>query len=165
MANSQFTPGASFRYVLSNQNPEAMAWVRGGTAFPGISGLVKFYRTMQGGVLVEAEFFNLPNISIPGSSSFYAMHIHENGDCSGNFSRTGGHYGAPGSLHPNHAGDMPPLMANQGYAWTAFYDKRFSIEDILGRSVVIHQGPDDFRTQPAGASGSMIACGQIRRAA
>lgn len=163
MADSQYTPGASFRYLLSNQTPEAMAWVRGGTAFPNISGLVKFYRTMYGGILVEAEVFNLPNIVTPGSSGFYAMHIHEYGDCSGSFSGAGAHYGAPGSLHPNHAGDMPPLLANQGYAWTAFYDKRFTIEDILGRAVIIHQNPDDFHTQPSGNSGPMIACGQIRR--
>jgi len=163
MADSPFTPGSSFRSILTGQSPDAMAWVRGGAAFPAISGLVKFYRTMYGGVLVEAEIFNLPNLSAPGSSDFYAMHIHEHGDCSDNFARTGGHYGAPGSLHPGHAGDLPPLLANQGYAWTAFYDKRFTIEDILGRAVVIHQRPDDFRTQPAGDSGPMIACGQIRK--
>ncbi len=44
----------------------------------------------------------------------------------------------------------------------SFYDKRFSIEDILDRSVVIHQNPDDFKTQPSGNSGAMIACGVIR---
>ena len=57
---------------------------------------------------------------------------------------------------------MPPLLANQGYAWMSFYDKRFSMEDILDRSVVIHQDPDDFKTQPSGNSGAMIACGVIR---
>lgn len=163
MADSQYTPGTSFRHLLARQKPEAEAWVRGGTAFPNISGLVKFYKTMYAGILVEAEFFNLPDVAAPGSSNFYAMHIHEYGDCSDNFSKAGGHYGAPGSLHPNHAGDMPPLLANQGYAWTAFYDKRFTIEDILGRAVIIHQNPDDFHTQPSGNSGPMIACGQIRQ--
>lgn len=162
MAESQITPGSTFRYLLTSQTPAAMAWVRGGAAFPAISGLVKFFRTPFQGILVEAEFFNLPDVTAFGSSNFYAMHIHEFGDCSDNFSKAGPHYGAPGSLHPNHAGDMPPLLANQGYAWTAFYDKRYTIEDILGRSVIIHQNPDDFHTQPSGNSGPMIACGPIR---
>lgn len=161
-SNSNFTPGAMFRSLLVNSAPAALAWVRGGVSYPDISGLVKFFHTPYGGILVEAEIFNLPNINIAGSSNFYAMHIHEYGNCSADFAKTGGHYGAPGSLHPNHAGDMPPLLASQGYAWMSFYDKRFSIEDILDRSVVIHQEPDDFKTQPSGNSGAMIACGVIR---
>ena len=57
---------------------------------------------------------------------------------------------------------MIPLMGNQGYAWLAFYDKRFSIPEILGRSVIIHAMPDDFRTQPSGDAGEKIGCGVIR---
>ena len=162
MATSQLTPGPTFQYILSNHTPAAMAWVRGGSAFPAISGLVKFYQTPYGGILVEAEFFNLPGVNEPGDSRFLAMHIHEFGNCSDNFAHVGPHFGAPGSLHPNHTGDMIPLLANQGYAWTAFYDKRFDIRQILGRSVIVHQNPDDFHTQPSGNSGPMIACGEIR---
>lgn len=162
MANSQITPGSTFQYILSNHMPAAMAWVRGGSAFPAISGLVKFYQTPYGGILVEAEFFNLPGVNEPGTSRFLGMHIHENGNCSENFALAVPHFGTPGSMHPNHAGDMIPLLANQGYAWTAFYDKRFDINQILGRSVIIHQNPDDFHTQPSGNSGPMIACGEIR---
>ena len=55
-------------------------------------------------------------------------------------------------------------MANQGYAWESFYDKRFRIADILNRSVVIHQHRDDFTSQPSGDSGIMIGCGVIRQA-
>lgn len=58
---------------------------------------------------------------------------------------------------------MVPLMGNQGYAFLTFYDKRFQIEDILERSVVIHAMPDDFKTQPAGDSGMKIGCGVIRK--
>lgn len=162
MANSQLTPGSTFQYILSNHTPAAVAWVRGGNAAPAISGLVKFYETPYQGILVEVEFFNLPGVNQPGSTGFFAMHIHQNGDCSNNFANVGPHFGAPGSMHPNHFGDMIPLLANQGYAWTAFYDKRFNIRDILGRSVIIHANPDDFHTQPSGNSGMMIACGEIR---
>lgn len=58
-------------------------------------------------------------------------------------------------------GDLPPLLSNRGYAWTAFYDTRFGISDIVGRSLIIHENRDDFTTQPAGDSGKKIACGVI----
>lgn len=164
MADSQITPGSTFQYLLNSSSSAAMAWVRGGRAFPAISGLVKFYRTPWQGILVEREFFNLPGVNIPGSSSFFAMHIHQDGDCSAGFTHTGGHLGAPQTLHPFHAGDFPPLLSGQGYAWDAFYDKRFTIEEILGRSVALHRNADDFRSQPAGNSGGIIACGVIRTA-
>ncbi|MCC8027237.1 MAG: superoxide dismutase family protein [Clostridium sp.] len=158
---SQSTPGDIFADLLRYNTPSALAWVRGGEAAPALSGLVKFYETPYQGVLVEAEIFNLPNKSAPGSSDFYAFHIHQNGDCSGNFAHTGDHYNPSGQPHPFHAGDFPPLLGNEGYAWTAFYDKRFSIKDIAGRSVIIHSHTDDFTSQPSGDSGSKIACGVI----
>lgn len=162
MPNSQVTPGSVFQYILTNQTPSAMAWVRGGTMHPAISGLVKFYETPYQGVLIEAEFFNLPGVNQPGSTGFFAMHIHQNGDCSNNFMHVGSHFSQPPAMHPFHSGDMIQLLANQGYAWTAFYDKRFTVNEILGRSVIVHMNPDDFRTQPSGNAGVMIACGEIR---
>jgi len=162
MQNS--TPRLSFVYLLDNTGPRALAWVRGGQEAPQLSGLVKFYETPYGGVLVEAEIFGLPNINIPGSSDFYAMHIHDGSSCADNFVHIGGHFNPADQKHPEHAGDLLPLLGNQGYAWTAFYDKRFNIEEILGKFVIIHAHPDDFTTQPSGNSGPMIACGEIRRA-
>lgn len=163
MAEYQITPRISFLQLLNYDRPTAAAWVRGGSDYPNISGLVKFYQTTYGGILVEAEVFNLPNIDEKSSSNFYAMHIHESGDCRNNFANVGGHYNPGNTLHPNHAGDMPPLLGNQGYAYSVFYDKRFTIADIIGRSVIIHANPDDFITQPSGNSGEKIACGEIRR--
>ena len=40
---------------------------------------------------------------------------------------------------------------------------RFSIEEIIGRTVIIHDAPDDFRTQPSGNAGMKIACGVIQK--
>lgn len=162
MQNQQVTPGMNFKHLINNQVPQAMAWVTGGEAFPEISGMVKFYPTAYGGVVMEAEFFNLPNINVMGSTDFYAFHIHENGDCSHNFANTGEHYNPTLRPHPYHAGDLLPLMSNQGYAWMSFYDKSFKIEDIMGRSVVVHRRVDNFTTQPSGGSGAKIACGIIR---
>ena len=83
------------------------------------------------------------------------------GDCSGDFSGAGGHYNPDHQLHPDHGGDLLPLLGSQGYAWGAFYDKRFQVQDILGRSVVIHRDRDDFTGQPSGGSGERIGCGVI----
>lgn len=163
MYRNQITPRINFTQLITYERPEAAAWVTGNTANPRLSGLVKFYQTTYGGVLVEAEIFNLPNIETQGSSNFYAFHIHEFGNCSDNFQKAGGHFNPTSAAHPNHAGDMPPLMGNQGYAWTAFYDKRFTIDEIIGKSVIIHAGRDDFTSQPSGDSGPMIGCGEIRR--
>lgn len=97
------------------------------------------------------------------SSNFHAMHIHEHGDCTIPFNRTGDHYNPTMQMHPYHAGDMVPLLENDGFAYQVFYDKRFSIDDIIGKSVIIHSKMDDFMTQPSGNSGNKIGCGVIRR--
>lgn len=156
------TPGMIFTDILRSGTPDAVAWMKGNAQNQQLSGAVKFYSTPYGGVLVEAEIFGLPNIETQFSSDFYAMHIHENGDCTLPFDKTGNHYNPTKEEHPNHAGDMVPLMGNQGYAWLAFYDKRFQISEIIGRSVIIHQMPDDFITQPSGNAGEKIGCGVIR---
>lgn len=165
MYRNQITPRINFIQLLSYERPDAAAWTTGNTAYPRLSGLVKFYRTSYSGILVEAEVFNLPDIDEQGSSDFYAMHIHDAGDCSDNFQNTGDHYNPEQVPHPNHAGDLLPLMGNQGYAWSAFYDKRFTLDEIIGRSVIIHSGRDDFSSQPSGNSGTKIGCGVIRRTA
>lgn len=162
MADRQSTPGEIFSELLEDGKPQALAWVTGGNVAPTLSGLVKFYATPYGGTLVEAELFGLPGVTQPGSTGFYAMHIHETGDCSNDFQNTGGHFNPTGQVHPQHAGDLLPLFSNQGYAWISFYDKRFLIPEILGKSIVIHQLPDDFHSQPAGNSGEKIGCGVIR---
>lgn len=163
MYHNQPTPRTSFTRLLLYEYPMATAWVRGNYQNPQLSGLVKFYQTPYEGVLIEAEFFGLPNISEENSSDFYAMHIHESGDCSDNFTKTGEHFNPTIAPHPYHAGDLLPLLGNQGYAFSTFYDKRFTIDDVIGKSVVIHAGRDDFSSQPSGNAGAKIACGEIRQ--
>lgn len=161
----EITPGLTFIRTMLNNPPDATAWVTGNRNYPGLSGLVKFYFTDYEGTLIEAEFFGLPNVTTPGSTDFYAMHIHEFGDCTPPFDKTGGHYNREErvpNLHPEHSGDLIPLFGNQGYAWTAFYDKRIVVPEITGKSVVVHRMRDDFTSQPAGDSGEKIACGVIR---
>lgn len=157
----EMTPGLSFVQTMLNQRPSALAWVTGTHANPSLSGRIQFYDTAYGGILIEAELFGLPNHNRTNASQYYAFHIHETGDCSDQFSHTGDHYAALPTAHPMHSGDLPPLLGNQGYAWTAFYDKRFRLAEIIGRSIVIHSQPDDFNTQPSGNAGAKIGCGVI----
>ena len=74
-----------------------------------------------------------------------------------------GHFNPGGMSHPYHVGDLPPLLANQGYAWTAFFDRRFTLEEIMGKTVVIHSHHDDFNSPSTEPAGKPIACGEIRR--
>lgn len=144
---------------FNTKRPVAVAQLRGGGGMPRLRGTVKFYQ-MPGGIVVETGIFGLPE----NSSGFYGIHIHEGAFCTGKgFSDTGGHFDTKKRMHPNHAGDLPVLISCAGRAYSAVLTNRFSIQDILGRTVVIHSDADDYRTQPAGASGDKIACGIIQK--
>lgn len=135
----------------------AVAVVRGDRKNPLLKGLVRFYQR-PGGVLVEAEVSGLPNS--PGG--FFGFHIHDGGSCAGEgFPATGSHYDRRPNLHPRHAGDLPPLLSYGGRAYMAVVTDRFSIRDVIGRTVVIHGNADDFHSQPSGNAGEKIACGAI----
>lgn len=144
--------------MLLHSTPAAIACVTGGKAHPAIHGTVKFYPRAEG-TLIVAEIRGLPNTQ----TNFFAFHIHEGSSCGGDFSLTGGHYNPRGALHPNHAGDLPPLLACNGKAFLSVETGRFFVRDVIGKTVVIHSDPDDFHSQPAGNSGSKIACGVICR--
>lgn len=145
--------------MLWHKNPTAIACVRGGEDNPNLCGTVEF-APLKGGTLVTAEIKGLPD----SEQGFFAFHIHENGDCSGiGFPSTGSHYNPNDREHPLHAGDLPPLISCKGRAYLSVFTDRFCVKDIVGRTVVIHNRPDDFRTQPSGNAGSKIACGIIQR--
>ena len=139
---------------------DAVARIVGGEEAPQLSGCVRFYQ--EGGcVLIVAEISGLPKESETG---FFGFHIHQGSECSGEgFSGTEGHYNPLGQGHPGHAGDLPPLLSCKGNAYLFVKTGRFSVDEIIGRTVVIHSDPDDFRTQPAGNAGKKIACGVIQR--
>ncbi|MGN0633361.1 MAG: superoxide dismutase family protein [Oscillospiraceae bacterium] len=157
---SNFTP--LIRTLMSR--PSAEAVINGSAEYPDLSGWVKFYQT-DSGVLVYAQLKNLPMSSAPCKNRVFAFHIHENGKCSGNsadpFADVGGHYNPGGCPHPYHAGDLPPLFGNNGLALSVFLTDRFTVGEIIGRAVIIHEKPDDFASQPSGNAGAKIACGKI----
>ncbi len=138
-------------------NIRAKATVRGGSAAPGIFGQVNFYQKGNF-VLVTAHIRGLPETS----SGFFGFHIHEGENCNGiNFANTSNHYNPSDSAHPSHAGDLPPLIYCNGRACQSFSTDRFRVRDIIGRTIVIHNMPDDFNSQPSGNAGTKIACGVI----
>ena len=63
---------------------------------------------------------------------------------------------------PGIAGDLQPVLSNDGTAWMEIYTGRFYPMDVVGRTIVLHEMPDDFKTQPSGDSGMKIACGEIK---
>ena len=134
--------------------------IQGRREEPQLSGCVQFYQE-SGCVLIAAKISGLPKESKTG---FFGFHIHQGKSCSGtNFSETGSHYNPANQAHPEHAGDLPPLLACQGNAYLSVKTDRFSVNEIIGRTVVIHSNPDDFHSQPAGNAGTKIACGVIRK--
>lgn len=141
--------------------PSAFAKLSGNADNPSLQGIAYFYPAPFGGVLIEVEVYGLPYHTVPINSQFYAMHIHENGNCTLPFDKTGEHYNPNKLPHPQHAGDLPPLLGNQGYAYSVFYTDRFELSDILDRSLIIHAAADDFTTQPSGNAGTKIGCGVI----
>jgi len=120
-------------------------------------------------VLVDANVSGLP----PGRE--VGFHIHEKGDCSsGDGMSAGPHFNPLGKPHAHystterHAGDLPALRADtSGNAHLSIEVDVISVTDgptsIVGRGLVVHADPDDYRTQPTGNAGARIACGVIQR--
>lgn len=141
-----------------NRRPNAKAIIKGSEEFPELRGEAFFFQERDG-VLISVRITGLPK----NGSGFYGFHIHEGDDCNGEgFPNTKGHYNPKNRPHPSHAGDLPPLLSCHGNVYLSVKTDRFRVKDIIGRTVVIHGGTDDFRTQPSGDAGEKIACGVIR---
>lgn len=126
---------------------------------------------VEGGVRIEGELGGL------GRGGTHAIHVHERGDCTAaDGSSAGGHFNPDAAAHgragggAHHLGDMDNLSANQ--TGVATVDLRLlgvtlgsgAPNDILGRALVVHAGPDDYTSQPAGNSGPRVGCGVIEMA-
>jgi len=108
----------------------------------------------------------------PGNHGF---HIHEKGDCSsGDGLSAGGHFNPASQPHAHpastarHAGDMPMLVAGSDGIATLNVDLDVITigngqNDIVGKGLIVHKDPDDFKTQPTGNAGARVACSVIRR--
>jgi superoxide dismutase, Cu-Zn family len=123
------------------------------------------------GVLIRLTVTGLPT----GTRSF---HIHETGRCEPPFQSAGGHYNPwrlqHGFHNPRgyHAGDLPNLQIPESgrlevqvfaQGLTLRDRQPNSLFDADGSALVIHQGVDDYRSDPAGNAGDRIACGVVVR--
>ncbi|KAA9008082.1 superoxide dismutase family protein [Histidinibacterium aquaticum] len=127
-------------------------------------GTVTLQPTASGQWLVTLDLFGVP-------SGEHGVHFHETGDCSAaDFTSAGGHIAgdadhgvmAEGGPHP---GDLPNAMAGEnGVIQVEYFNERIT-EDMLadedGAAFIVHQGVDDYESQPSGAAGDRIACGEI----
>jgi Cu-Zn family superoxide dismutase len=106
----------------------------------------------------------------------HAIHIHDKADCSSaDGTSTGGHWnpthtphGKWGAAEGYHKGDIGNFTAEEdGTAVVTFETEEWCIgcdddtKNILGKAIIVHQGTDDFTSQPSGAAGSRVSCGGI----
>ena len=124
-------------------------------------------RAVPQGTLLHATLTNLP-------AGAHAFHVHAVGVCEPPFKSAGGHYNPTGAKHgiesPDgmHAGDMPNIhVPESGALEIEVLNTMLRLDDALfdadGAAIVIHEGPDDYVSDPAGAAGPRIACGVIAR--
>jgi Cu-Zn family superoxide dismutase len=119
-------------------------------------------------VLVSGEIRGLkPNAE-------HGFHVHEKGDCSsGDGMSAGGHFNPTGAPHGSHGmgmhhtGDLPSLKADAGGVARVNFESASlavgsGVTDIVGKGLIVHRDPDDYKTQPTGNAGPRLACAVIR---
>jgi Cu-Zn family superoxide dismutase len=131
----------------------------------GVMGEVTFTEK-EGMVYMKASFSGLTEGS-------HAIHIHQTADCSAaDGTSTGGHWNPTGEPHGKwgestgyHKGDIGNFEADaEGNAEVSFETNEWCLGcedsnmDLMGKAVIVHQGADDFTSQPSGAAGSRISC-------
>jgi superoxide dismutase, Cu-Zn family len=133
-----------------------------------VSGTVRFTEE-NGEVTMTADLSGL-------SEGMHAIHLHENADCSADDgSSAGGHWnptfekhGKWGDADGYHRGDIGNFEVNaQGEGSITFSTDQWCIgcedetKNILGKSVIVHDGEDDYTSQPAGNAGTRVGCAEI----
>lgn len=123
------------------------------------------------GIKVKVDFKNLD----PGQ---HGIHIHEFAKCDApSFKSAGGHFNPDMKQHGyqnpqgHHAGDIPfnLTVGDDGMVKKEFVDKNVTLDPSKpnsvfangGTSLMVHAGPDDMKSDPAGNAGAREACGII----
>jgi len=160
----------------------SLPYIPGVTKGPPVAGAT--LRDSSGRVVGSAVFLQEDDgvrilLDLKGvESGVKGVHIHEVGRCEApTFASAGAHFNPKNAEHGTenprgpHAGDLPNITVNPaGQGHLEFTNSRVSLKpgpdsllDGRNTSIVVHEGPDDLRTDPAGNSGRRIACGVIER--
>ena len=147
----------------------AMATLSGTKPDTTVSGTVRF--TPDGNQLKMDLQISVPK----KANSSVAVHIHEHADCGDMGKHAGGHWNPTGENHGKwgegafHSGDIGNIQLDgSGNGSVQLTSDRWSIggdakKDILNKTIIVHSGVDDYKSQPAGNSGERIGCGVIQR--
>ncbi len=157
--------------VIALGSGVAMAQEERSVRFVDMNGEQNGTATLTGtdqGVLIELEVSGLP------AGEWVAFHVHETGECdhSTDHESAGGHFNPTDAEHGYlaeggpHAGDMPnQYVGADGVLRAQVFNTMVTLDDgeagILGRSLMIHGGTDDYVSQPAGDAGDRYACAVI----
>ena len=154
-------------FTALKQKPTAIAQIKGSFDYPEIHGCVTFYQTKKG-TLVATEIFGLPCSDGKIKKDIFGFHIHDGNLCIENentetpFPKSGVQHNLRKFHQLRHEENLPALLCNRGYAFSMFLTDRFTVNDILCKTVIIHSDADDLTTQPTENAGSKIACGVIK---
>lgn len=132
------------------------------------NGNAELMATTTGAVLIQLEVTGLP------AGQWVAFHVHETGSCdhATDHQSAGGHFN-PGSKEHGfeaangpHAGDMPnQYVGSDGALRAQVLNTMVTLDKaetgILGRALMIHAKPDDYKSQPSGDAGDRLACAVI----
>lgn len=127
-----------------------------------VRGRIQFSEGKDGSTRIRGRVNNLT----PGLHGF---HIHEYGDLTDRTGKSaGGHFNPDGHDHAGpdsakrHVGDLGNIEANEdGIAQVDVSVKGLKVHFVLGRSIVVHAGQDDLKSQPSGDAGPRVAVGVI----
>lgn len=133
------------------------------------SGTAELTPAAAGGVIIRMEVSGLP------ANQWVAVHVHETGECdaSKQHESAGGHFNPGKAQHGfhtaggPHAGDMPnQYVGADGVLRTEVHNTMISLDknenSVIGRALMVHAKPDDYRSQPSGDAGERLACAEIR---